>query len=79
LPNTVFNQWHADGCLLVGEVIWKLQFFSLFNFKDVNDNTKIILNPNKNIYRVFVKLTGEVQTVIINNVSTGWSVEKGFS
>ena len=29
---------------MVGAVIWQLQFFSLFSFKDVNDNTKIILN-----------------------------------
>jgi hypothetical protein len=32
---------------VVGEIIWQLQFFSLFSFKDVNDNTNIILNVLK--------------------------------
>jgi len=37
------------------------------------------LNQNKNMYRLFVNLTGEVQAVIINIISTGWKVEKVFS
>lgn len=39
----------------------------------------MFLNQNKNIYRVFVKLTVELQIVIINTISTGWKAETVFS
>ena len=40
---------------------------------------EMYLNQNKNMYRLFVNLSGEVLAVIINIISTGWKVEKVFS